>query len=691
MESMSDGFYSQKNNSTVSSFNHVPANISSQVSTVGFNNLKKTPTNTSQTSTLSTASTLKSNALTRLFTKNRSSTNVGAVSFQPPAGNDTSNDKDDSIPSQHTLAHSESNTSLKSSKSKFKIPKKSRLTLKGSNSSSNPNSTTPNMTSKPQLTIQTGGHHGLKISKKILSSGLLNEEAGVQTTGRKNSINSPVSTFHNLFHRSHNNAQHGSPLEPTIEELQKLANIPGRTSLTLSSNNSNSYIADPTYALAYNFTDSDFALDKEENPGETNHGSTSNSFLEIHKKLLVPTDQYLQTKLLHKQPLSEQGIGLGISEDDFEPLLKNDSNGIIFHDYISNYNLDFGKSNAKFFTILLSMTRSLFTPSKQSHLSNGLQHPCLGFSVEDLANFIKNNYVLEVAVRSQESTELNDSTGINSSLMPSELQLNSNTYHYPTPQKSSKNKLKLSKFQRTNSMTSQDSGLHNLSISRNTVSNEIDEFRMREISLDLFTYFVKCMVALRNDLSALEDSKIPYASPSALLQQDCKIAHNLGLTRIWAVLSNVWLYFNQKVRFFLLCMFQPLQSYLRDASIEMSNVSSTYKKAPEFDLEDSLLRAFRDILVIPALLQRQSIYNSFPFGGFKPSYTNETFGVSEPQMDLLQQEENFLKKNRKLLHNLVNCLGACLTGILMNVGPDGDLHTRVELFNSAFSWLSSLA
>lgn len=508
--------------------------MSSQVSSVGFNNLKKSNTNTSVSSNAS-LSTIKTNPLTRLFTKNRSVTNLAT---------------DDDV------------STIDTQSSKFR---KKRLF----------NKTPPPSPAKPQLTIQTGGHHGLKVSKKILSS-KIDENAA-----RKNSISSPASTFHNLFHR-------GSAPPETIPNKEDLMN--SRTTLTLSSNNSNSYIADVNFALLYNFTNPDY--DDNETTGNVNT-SNNNSFLDIHKKLLVPTDQYLN-KLLHKSQMTNE-IGLGITNE-------REESGPAFK-------ADFAPENLKFYTHLLNLTRPLFMPSQQKLLSNGMRHPYLGVSVEDIAIFIKDNYAYETSAQS---------------------------------------KSKQGKFHRVNSLSSLEATAFISS------SEKFDDFKIREISQDLLTYCVKSMAILQKDF--VDDSKPPSAF------------------KMWSNLSRVWAYFNQKIRFYVLCMFQPLQKYLREVSIQNHNNSSPNYKNIDLEIDNTLLLAFRDILIIPALIQRKKAYE-------------ELTSKNGAYLEVLSEEENYLKSDKKLLDGVINCFGDILSYVHKDGNSDGEQQFRKELLDSGFQWL----
>ncbi|KAK6454193.1 uncharacterized protein RJT20DRAFT_130227 [Scheffersomyces xylosifermentans] len=592
------------------------SNVGSQVSSVGFTNLKKLNTNTSQLSA-SSSSTSKTNPLTRLFTKNRSVSNV----FQQPnqIGDDENiaNNSDDDV---STLISAEPK---KNANAKFRLPK-NKLKFPGKTS-----------TNKPDLSIQTSGHHGLKVSKKILSSTSIEE--GVSTAGRKNSVSSPVSTFHNLFHRSHSSSQASGENQGTsnIKEEspnQQKINNPSRTTMTLSSSNSNSFITDINFAMVYNFTDPDYSVEEVE--GTVEHSTLS----DIHRKLMIPTDQYLQ-KSNHKHQSTEVGLGItGDSESDNE--------------YLNKYLIDFGKKSARFYSNLLYVTRPLFLPSQQKRLQNGSIHPYMGYTIEDIANFIKDNYLTE---------------------------LSNLTSYDPIPTgnivKPVKAKMKNMRVYRASSSSS---------ISLNDdFKDSLDDFKVREISQDLFTYFIRCMMIFQKDFTTI-DLRLSELVSKSSIQNKSKDAQQF--IRSWARISFQWEYFNSKIRFYLLSMFQPLQRIFHDVSIQ--GIDSNQNSVIDIEIERTLLLAFRDIMLIPFLILRRKRYQELTY---KRKSSTAVLHTSECDSQVLQDEETILKNNEKLSQKLINCLGVLSSNTYMEPGnADGEQHLRNEIFSSSFTWLSSL-
>lgn len=694
----------------------------SQVASVGFNNLKKVSTNTSLVSTLSTATT-KSNALARLFTKNRSSSTINQDLMSPPQAVSLMNESplySRSNNSQDTVLNSSDNDTFDSyadessdsvadyskksgSPSLFKLPKMNKAKLRFSGKPS---------ASRPDLSIQTNGHHGLKVPKKILSLGLTDDSSSLfkAQTNRKTSMNSPVSsTFHSIFHRTHNHSQiadNGSLAsvndEGTIHYHQGLTTNPNRTTVCLSSSSSNSYITDISFAVVYNFTDPDYSLEDYDTFGE------HNSLIDIHKKLLVPTDQFLLNKLLKSHP-SE--VGLGIISDDST----NSSD-----DYLNKYLIDFGKDNSKFFGNLLAITRPLFLPSHQKKLANGRKHPHLSMSSEDVANFIKDNYMNELISSSSTATQ-----------SPTNIICANHDGENKSPGKRDRLKKISTRTYPTRSPSF-------FSLNEIPIDDGLDDYRAREISQDLLTFFYRCFLTFRKDFNNV-DVKHPIsrrmsvpsstAGGSVPKFDDLKLPQLDQLEKNWELLTSQWNYFNLKVRYDIVNMFYPLQKYLYNASIQLFNKNKN--NAIQIEIESILLVAFKNIIITPVLLRRKELYDEFkltqqhlPSTGQKPatikrnpsSASSISFSPFDHQSNRLQRQNNitnnrhhattvstvdldtlknkerlFLKKNGdKVLNNLISIFGVIesYTQTDTSATSDGELFVKDNLFDETFCFLT---
>lgn len=554
--------YSHNNNSSPSiqyqqSYHQTPS-ILSQVSSVGFNNLKKLNTNSSTSS-----SATKSNALTRLFSKNRLNSNLSQpeeISFS--VHNNSDDDETSTIGSD-------------TKKSLFGRLKKSKIRFQKQ--------------PKPDLTIQTNGHHGLKVPKKILSSTLL-EDSG----NRKSSMALPSVTFHNLFHRSYSHSQ------LTEGQPDEIGN-PNRTTVGLSSNNSNSTITDISFAMVYNFTDPNYSVEELDVPAD------HLSFIDIHKKLMVPTDQYIQNRIYRQSP----EVGLGISGSEVLESSSEDTGRSI---------ADFGKDNARFYTNLLGITRPLFLPSQQKKLSNGKSHAYLGMTIEDVANYIKDSY-------------FESQVGLS-----------------PVDQDRSPN-LKASKLKKMNRLHANLS-LTALSLDSSANYDNFDEFKAREASQDLLMFFLKALFGLRRDF----ENKGPQKG----------VPRPQG----WSMMSAQWTYFNTRIRYSLVGMFHPLQKYFHDVSIR--KYSAGTEAVFSIEIENIMLTAFRDVIVMPHIIRRSKEYQR-----------------AEYPADALLEEEKALKADDPLIKNLINCFGVLVSNTRHEQNLE-DLRIRDQLFTEAFHWLAGL-
>ncbi|KAL6451395.1 hypothetical protein SBY92_002735 [Candida maltosa Xu316] len=327
-----EGFYKHSNESNATRIT-VPYSASLQVSNVGFNTLRKTNTNLSHSSNTST-STTKPNSLSKLFTRNKSNSNV---SLNPSTYTYDAEDEDDSA------SHISKDTFETKTSSGNKLKKKLKFSSRKG---------------KPELRLDTQSiASGDSPFKKIRSSSSLTD-----MRPRKSSMGSPVtSTIHNLFHRSHHTSSSSQQQDGSSSNLQMSGKgDDSKKVLSLSSNSSNSVITDPELAKIYNFTSPNFSI---EDGGESvDH---QNAFLDIHKKMLVPADSYIQNKLNRYHQME---VGLGIVGTD----------------------LDNGR-NIKIYTNLYHYLKPLFLVSSSSQKTNkrGMSKPVLHHSIEELASIVR--------------------------------------------------------------------------------------------------------------------------------------------------------------------------------------------------------------------------------------------------------------------------------------------------------------
>lgn len=624
-------FYLHGNDSSLSTIQL--QNPPTQVSSVGFNTLKKQSTNTSQVSLVST-STNKTNALARLFTRNRSSSTINEV--EPPQSLDVSqwlNDTELTIGAEKT----------KPSSNIFKMSRnlKARLRFSGKG------------VSIPDLSIQTSGHHTLKVPKKILSSTNAEES--------RKSVTSP--SLHHIFHRPHAQSVDSQPSarskENSLPQLQMNSN-PNRTAIGLSSQSSNSFISDLNSAIIYNFTDPDYS-------GGANGALSEGALVDFHRKYMTSTDQYMLQRLY--KTLADSGIG---ADSDQDVQFPSEDNAV--------RNTEFARANARAFSSLFGILRPLFQPSKQVKLSNGYLHPQLPMTIEHIANFVQEQIV-------------NAKPGENTGWQLEDIL----RAHSPN---------KPGRKSRQNTMSTATSGTSEGVV----VDDDSFDFIKRETVQNLYSFFVQCFLLLLKETtfpshSNAEIAKLANTSPSKLIEHTNipitkfvtaeTLKSNRGdvsieqLTKMWVGITHTWRYFNSKVRFSILNVFFPLQAYLdEEENKRVSNDLSSIK----VEIESILLTAFRDTILIPYLQLRRpepirSLLSSMPLG---ISNLPKIIPSSTPL--IIEEERNYLKSDPdKIYRQVMNCFGVISSHMRTETSySESDLRSKDAIFLEVFSWLSTL-
>lgn len=146
-----------------------------------------------------------------------------------------------------------------------------------------------NKAARPDLTIQTSGHHTLKLPKKLLSS------ASSEDFGNKKIVPSPITR--GLFHRQHNSTRSECQQGGIEEAVARHLYPKQRAAVGLSSQSSNSYISDVNTAVIFNFTDPDF-MAKDENDTAENL-----TFQDFHRMYMTSADHFISAKS-HKSEMA---------------------------------------------------------------------------------------------------------------------------------------------------------------------------------------------------------------------------------------------------------------------------------------------------------------------------------------------------------------------------------------------------
>lgn len=536
----------------------------SQVASVGFNTLKKWNTNSTQHSE---ATSTKSSALSRLFTRNRSSTTDLPVDSEN-AAIDRSSDE-----------HGDTSSLLESKRQhRLRFPRKLKLS---------------NKSSKPDLKIQTNSNNIDLLSKRPSFSSIDDV-----STLRRDSVSSPNSTIHKLFHRSQ------IPNLQAADVFNKDEGSSSRKVVGLSSNNSNSVITDVNFALVYKFTNPDYSL---EEPDCTGEHSTHNTLLDIHKKYLVPADQFIQAKLNSRQSSNNQEIGLGIWSEtrDADQQIKL---------------LEVLRSNNNFYDTLMEITKPLYLKSQERSLLNGFSKTYIGCTIEEISAFLKHNYI----------------HGSTSSFIDPEV---------PSPSRKLRLKPKTTKINRSNSFVHELNHFSELNF---------DDYKLREISQDLATYFSKGLTLLQKDFEHM-------AYKNKEVMQD-KATGYAKIESDWAYVIDIWEYFNKNIRYFLLACFQPLQQHFHDTSV--------LEKSKSIEIESILLLAFKDSILEPNLSKRLTKFREIG------------------RIFVLNAEERVLLENPKLLNKIIECLGVICSYTMTDAHTDDGSIS--DLINKTLDWLIRL-
>ncbi|RCK65328.1 hypothetical protein Cantr_01077 [Candida viswanathii] len=422
----------------------------------------------------------------------------------------------------------------------------------------------------------------LQLDTQSLSSSTSDSTSANRS--RKNSMNSPVSsTFHNLFHRSHHHHHHH---QPQIQEtLQKNLDDSKKTTLCLSSNSSNSVIQDVELAKIYNFTNPNFSIDDngEEVGSHPHHPSSNSSFLDIHKKMLVPADLYIQNKL-NKYHQIEVGLGIYGGEGDEKP---TGSVGTSSSTTTTNTNTKDSK-NTRIYTNLYHYLKPLFVPSLQKTTKRGFTRPVLEYSVEELANFVKESFCApssstSMSSPSQDQTVIGATSQISPSIKGFRL-------------KGSKSSTKLSRMNTTTNKF--------FTLGSEHKAEDYDYYKLREVSQDLMTLFTKCMTALHNDIVQYDQSKLMQQLGITKIEQTTPLAKTMPRKQ-WLLIVIAWKYFNKIVRFYIISIFQPLQSFFQELTAVKEHQhqhhlqqSQDQQKKLTIDIDDLLLGAFYKVFVL---------------------------------------------------------------------------------------------
>lgn len=581
--------YLHSNDSSLSTIQF--QNFPTQVSSVGFNTLKKQITSSSLNLSVATSNTIKPNPISKLFSRNRSSLTIHEDLSLMQSFDDKS---------RLSIDDDQNSMSQKGS-GLFRISRKLRSKLKFSNKG----------VTRPDLTIQTTGHHSLKVPKKILSSATSDE------FGSKKALSSPISR--GLFHRQHNqidSAQSGN------EEAKPRHPKHHRTAMDLSSQSSNSFISDINVAVLYNFTDPDYSV------SEFEENSESLMFLDFHKIYMTSADQYIASSKSHR---TENGVN--------EEILSNDVS--------LKKSIDGQESGIEeLFGSLFDLLKPLFQPSKQTILTNGLSNPNMTLTMEQAKRFVEERIICSAR-----------------SLLTSKYTL--------------RHKGVLISDEKSEKGSSE-----NLSMTEN-LEEDIQDLRRKELGQHLSFYFEKYCLLLADDTRNFDSWDSMARSMSSMrsesqhaprLEDRISTEHSYEYEYLqeWRRIELIWQYFNSKVRFFILNAFQQLQKHFDDEErVQVNNGQKSWN----VQIENALLLAFRDTVVIPHLLRRQT----------DPG--NGSLSVHEP---IAAEIHFFRNKGTPLATSLRKCFGAILSHLQSELAGSDDQPFKEMMFDEYVQWFTEI-
>lgn len=558
-----DGFYMHNNDSSLSTLKF--QKNSNPVSSVGFNTLNKQTTNSSQNS-VGTTATNKSTTLSRLFTRNKSSSVI------TDSNSDTHNQ--DGLDSTGEEANG---AAVKQTSGLFKMTRKLKSKLTFGNKGVN----------RPELTIQTNGHHTLKVPKKILSSSNADDHLL-----RKN-VPSPISLNY-LFSRSGSQTITETQSHPANEIMDTrqahMKTNPARTAISLSSQNSNSSISDLKFAVIYNFTDPDFLSANDNTLNDTS------PLLDLHRKYMTSADYYMLQRLQRMA-----------ANDNLHLLaLINSANS---EDYLDTSKKDHGDNVGRISLVLQETLRPLFQPSKQVLLTNGCLHPQMITSAEQVSEFVRSQYLQICStnrVNGQRTSAANPE--------PSSLLYTANSI-----------------FSRKIDETLPGQ-----------TDEDVSELKIKELLLEISVLLSKCCHVLAKDLQLVHIERENMGEHRSLSLANSTVSRREQADRFsinthlkhWKTIAYAWKYFNAKVRYFIVSSFYCLQGELDK---ELRQRIDHDEEASTLTIESMLFVAFRDVLIVPQLLERTAL--------IKDDNT------------LLALEKGFFEKEIESLKTLAGCFG----------------------------------
>ncbi|OBA20554.1 hypothetical protein METBIDRAFT_200501 [Metschnikowia bicuspidata var. bicuspidata NRRL YB-4993] len=401
--------------------------------------------------------------------------------------------------------------------------------------------------------------------------------------------NSPSIQLNSLFHRPHTSlTDQNAETNSESREFQQNSIYTSlrRNIVQLSSQSSNSYITDRVAASTYHFTDPNHGIGVD---SRTVEGTT---IFELHRRYMTSADTYIQK---HHRTAPESPI-VGFQPDELR---------LGLHPGDEHY--------TKAFSDIFDLITPILCP--REHLPEGkgsqeLQKLC----IEEMESFVEQRLL-----------------GIRHEI-----------------KKNPSQEEKIDNFPKRIF----DGQVSNW-ISTDGADDERTELELKEFLTQISRFFLKCCQTLADIFIHKKAPKLPedsfglltiQSSDSENLQEFSELKRELTIyLENWRLIARAWNYFNSNVRFYLLHIFVPAESYLEFLFSQDSKFESATRR---YTFDNDILLAFRDTFILPQLHRRMILLSC-------QDNENDIF----KKMVEYNEQTVFENPECEISKTLTNCLG----------------------------------
>lgn len=371
--------------------------------------------------------------------------------------------------------------------------------------------------------------------------------------------------------------------------------------LGLSSQNSNSSIKSPGLAAGFRFTDIDFMGWNEDGAFE------STSKKDLRQKYMVSADLYFQK--LHKAP------PLDATKQEVHASQREETEIVIRAADLS--------TSDKVFAQLFELSLPIASPVEPD-LVNLIR---TNVSAEQLADFVRERILAPIAKLHRIAP------------IPDETNWSSMWSH------------------------SQTSQLAKMADSYNNSQDENSELAAKELLHKVSSFFFRFSQALATEYLSFESSSDAASGTKSNSQPERASVNQQFEDHLlnWQKICQAWSHFNLRVRFLFLHAFHQTQRFL-DETLPASKLSD---ERSCIDLEQELLRSFRDVIVFPQLRERAH-YLKLPVW---------VSGTTRTRQNLVGREKLFFNSQS---YDMLSSLGGCLWLISSLPGADKSINDDMQ-------------